>query len=93
MGLLPWEELKSLVQETLSSASRAPIPQSLANSFELARRQLLLERIAQEESVAELIPVIDSPGELAPEERRSREHNIYELSQSPAKGTSPKRGV
>lgn len=99
MGLLPWQELKSLVKEVLSSASSAPIPASLANSFELARRQLLLERIAEEESVAELIPLIDSPGELAPEERpgrkRAADHTVsdYELCQSPSKRTSPKRGI
>jgi hypothetical protein len=61
MGLSPWQELKPLLEQALKSAAQqaaaSPSGELIAHRIDLARRQLLLERITQGQSVRDLIPV------------------------------------
>jgi conjugative relaxase-like TrwC/TraI family protein len=61
MGLSPWQELKPLLEQALKSAAHqaagSPTGELIAHRIDLARRQLLLERITQGQSVRDLIPV------------------------------------
>jgi len=62
MGLSPWQELKPLLEHALLSActqqpSGSAAADLIAQNIALARRQLLLERITQGQSVRDLIPV------------------------------------
>ena len=63
MGLAPWAELKPLLENALKSvslqaaAAGSSAGQLAAYGLELARRQLLLERITRAESVRDLVPI------------------------------------
>jgi hypothetical protein len=61
MGLGPWSELKPLLNEALAAASREAgnldTGKLVAYQLDLARRQLLLERITRGESLNDLVPV------------------------------------
>jgi conjugative relaxase-like TrwC/TraI family protein len=61
MGLAPWVDLKPLLDKALASASReagnSDTAKLVAYQLDLARRQLLLERITRGESVRDLVPV------------------------------------
>jgi conjugative relaxase-like TrwC/TraI family protein len=61
MGLAPWPQLKPLLDQALASACRdaagSNAGELVAYRLELARRQLVLERITCGESVRDLVPV------------------------------------
>lgn len=105
MGILPWEELKLFIKQSLSTAAPSTARPDLL-TVELARRQLLMELIAEQESVADLIPVVEASGSVckqknsiksnAAAERRAEE-NIqnfsHELSKNTTQSAPRKRGV
>jgi conjugative relaxase-like TrwC/TraI family protein len=109
MGIMPWEELKSLVKQALAPAALPAAPSALlAMNLELVRRQLLLERVAHQESVADLVPVIEASSTLSyrrrglaalisqtPENERTEcvDDLTNELSKNPTQSTPRKRGV
>ena len=109
MGIMPWEELKSLVKQALAPAALPAAPSALlAMNLELVRRQLLLEHVAHQESVADLVPVIEASGTLSnrrrglaglisqtPENERTEcvDDLTNELSKNPTHSTPRKRGV
>jgi conjugative relaxase-like TrwC/TraI family protein len=100
MGLSPWHELKPLLEQALLSASTQAAGSAagdlIAQNIELARRQLLLDRIMQGESVRDLIPVQEiltrttSRGEL---NSPGQQQDSDELTERASKPTTQKRSL
>jgi conjugative relaxase-like TrwC/TraI family protein len=91
MGIMPWEELKSLIKQSLSNATLpAGASRLLATNLELARRRLLSQLIAEQQSPADLVPVVEASVELrnrttlvATQSGRSA---VTDTAQSPVRG-------
>ena len=100
MGLSPWHELKPLLEQALKSAAQraagSPTGELIAHRIDLARRQLLLERITQGESVRDLIPVQEiltrASGELH-SQKQDEESISNELAQRGAKPKAQQRSI
>ena len=97
MGLSPWHELKPLLEHALLSPSTQQPTGSaagdlIAQNVQLARRQLLLERITQGESVRDLIPVQEI---LTRASTKAEFHSpdSDELTQRAAKPTTQQRSL
>jgi len=97
-----------LVKQALAPAALPAAPSALlAMNLELVRRQLLLEHVAHQESVADLVPVIEASSTLSnrrrglaglisqtPEnETECVDDLTNELSKNPTQSTPRKRGV
>jgi conjugative relaxase-like TrwC/TraI family protein len=99
MGLAPWPQLKPLLDQALASASRdaagSNAAELVAYRLELARRQLLLERISRGESVRDLVPVQQiitrTTEEQALEQEQEEEPLSHELAQRNFISRGPQR--
>jgi conjugative relaxase-like TrwC/TraI family protein len=100
MGLAPWHELKPLLEHALLSASTqfsgSASGDLIAQNIALARRQLLLERITQGESVRDLIPVqeiLTRPSAKAEFHSPDQGEDSDGLTQRPVKPTNQQRAL